>query len=337
MSGADSGVLRAVAWEFKTEFPRCNAVKEKGKVMENPIATSVPELMASSAKIKGAIEDLGEEIPLVVNTAANFGADAEALTTARNNYEQGKVILATGRATLAAILIAVRVFLTLGRDVLKPLFGTGYSEAFDVLGYTNNSLKVPLTAEELLPMLQAYKAFYVANPLREDASNNLTAAHAQLLDDQLNAAENNVSLRKAQFLGLRVQRDGSATQLRKRIRDVMKELEMRLSPLDGRWIAFGFNLPGAEATPESVSGIEATLIGANSVGLKWGAAARAGYYRVWFKVHGSDQDYTAAGSPADLDFTLENLPANTAMDIAVSAVNDGGESALSAPVTITTH
>jgi hypothetical protein len=71
--------------------------------------------------------------------------------------------------------------------------------------------------------------------------------------------------------------------------------------------------------------------------VKWNTAARAEYYRVWIKVHGSTEDYAAVGSPADLDFTNENLPASSTIDIVVSAVNNGGEFAVSEVITVTTH
>ena len=54
-------------------------------------------------------------------------------------------------------------------------------------------------------------------------------------------------------------------------------------------------------------------------------------------MHGAATEYTLAGSPADLDFTIENLPTNAQIDIVVVAVNNGGVSAQSEPVTITTH
>ena len=112
---------------------------------------------------------------------------------------------------------------------------------------------------------------------------------------------------------------------------------MKISPMDPRWLAFGFNLPGAQETPDVPANISAVLVGPTAVAVKWEASARASYYRVWMKVHGTEGDYTAVGSPADLDFTIENLPANTALDIVVTAVNDGGESAVSEPVIVNTH
>jgi hypothetical protein len=39
------------------------------------------------------------------------------------------------------------------------------------------------------------------------------------------------------------------------------------------------------------------------------------------KLHDVESDHVAVGSPADLDFTIENLPANSTVDIIVTAVN----------------
>ncbi|MDB6025358.1 MAG: hypothetical protein JWM68_1581 [Verrucomicrobiales bacterium] len=323
---------------FSSAPGRCAySKKEKDNVMENPVATSIPDVMASAAKMKSAAENPDLGVPLVVNTAVNIGTDADALTTTRNNHEQGKVVLANSRAVLLSIIITVRVFLALGRDMMKPFFGNLYTEAFDILGFSNGKLQVPFTAEELLPMLQAYKAFYVANPLRENVPSNLTAAQAQVLYDQLNVASNNVSFKRAQVLGLKDVRDGATVQLRKRIRDVIKELEMRLDPLDSRWIAFGLNRPGAQETPDGVGQLTAVLIGPNAAALKWPAPARAEFYHVFRRIQGVDAEMVLIGSPADLDFNIENLPSNAHVDLAVAAVNSGGEGPRSEVVTIITH
>ena len=305
--------------------------------MTNKVTESIPDLQVLGAKMKSAAENPEVGVPMVINTSANIGTDADALTTTRNNHEQGKVVLANSRTTLLSVIMAVRVFIALGRDMLKPIFGNLYSEAYDVLGFTTSSLKIPQTAEELLPMLQAYKAFYVANPLRENAASDLTAVHAQLLYDQLNAANNNVNVKKAQEQSLKDARDVASAQMQKRIRNVIKELEMQLDPLDQRWIAFGLNRPGAIETPDAPLNLSAILIGPNAAAIKWNASARADYYRVFKKVHGTDDDYIAVGSPADLDFTIEELPLGTQIEIVVTAVNAGGESVYSQKVTITTQ
>ena len=57
---------------------------------------------------------------------------------------------------------------------------------------------------------------------------------------------------------------------------------------------------------------------------------------MWKKVNAVDEAIVAVGSPADLDFAIEGLPANSTIQFAVSAMNNGGESVLSPVVTVVT-
>ncbi len=297
---------------------------------------AIPALRGAAAVVKAAATTHGAGIPLLQNTADNIGTDADALTTTCNNHEAGKVVLTNYRSVLAAMVITVRAFLTLGRDILKPLFGGDYSQAYDVLGLVGTTM-IPGTVQELLVVLQAFKAYFTAHPEQEDPLHNITAARCQALYDQLLVAQNNVNTQVAAVDDLLETRNIAAEKLRKRIRGVIDEMAQLISPFDARWVAFGFNKPGALETPDIVEHLQAVLIGPNAVALKWDPSARAEYYRVFTKIHGAEGDYTAVGSPADLDFTIENLPANATIDIVVTAVNNGGESAVSEVVTITTN
>ncbi|MDB6025227.1 MAG: hypothetical protein JWM68_1450 [Verrucomicrobiales bacterium] len=296
----------------------------------------IPVLRGAAAVAKAAATTHGAGIPLLQNTADNIGMDADALTTACNNYESGKVVLTTVRSLLATIVVTVRACLTLGRDLMKPLFGGEYSQAYDVLGLVG-SLMIPSTTQELLVILEAFKAFFTAHPELEDPLHHITAAHCQVLYDQLLVAQNNVNTQVAAVDNLLEARDAAAEKLRKRIRGVIDEMAQLIGPMDARWVAFGFNKPGATETPDAVEGLIAVLIGPGTAALKWKAPARADHYRVWRRIIGVDAEPVAVGSPADLDFNLENLPAASTVEIYVSAVNDGGESQLSEKVTIVTH
>lgn len=297
---------------------------------------TIPAVRGAAAVVKAAATTHGDGIPLLQNTAGNIGMDADTLTTACNNHESGKVVLASYRSVLATMVFTIRAFLTLGRDILKPLLGGEYTQAYDVLGLIG-SIMIPNTTEELLVVLEAFKAYFTAHPEQEDPLHHITAARCQVLYDQLLMAQNNVNTQVAAVDDLMDARDVAAEKMRKRIRGVIDEMAQLISPLDARWVAFGFNKPGATERPDIVMGLMATLIGPVTAALKWNASARAEYYRVWMKVHGTDGEYLAMGSPVDLDFTLENLPAGTTVDIVVSAVNNGGESQLSQVVTVTTH
>ena len=304
--------------------------------MINRIPRGLPDLIGAANVARSAADDHGATIPLTVNTAENLGLEADALTTARDNHEAGLVALVNARNALLTVVVAVRLFLTLGRDIAKTRFGSKHSEAYRVLGFSG-SLIVPENVEKLIAMLQSYKAYYTANPLFEVTGQNQTAANAQALLTQLIAARANVNQKEADTRALRVARDAAATTLRKRISGLIAELKMRMSGLDARWLSFGFNQPGASAIPAVPEHVIATLINNNSVTLKWNRAARADYYRVWKKVNGVDQELITVGSPNDVDFLLDGLPANATIELAITAVNNGGESQLSQTVTIITH
>ena len=297
---------------------------------------SIPALLGSAGAIKAAAIAKGAGIPLLHNTAVNIGTDADALTTACTDHDAGKVVLADARSALAAVIFTIRAFLMLGRDLMKPVFGNEYSQAFDVLGFVN-SIAIPRTVEELLVLLIKFKAFYTEHPEHEDESRNITAERCQELYDQLVAAQFNLNSKNGSVEALVNIRDTAAETMRNRIRSLIGELSSTLSPLDPRWLDFGLNMPGATETPDIVEGLKATLLGATTAALKWSASARADYYRVFMKIHGAEGDYTPLGSPSDLDFTLENLPANSMIDIVVTAVNNGGESPVSQVVTVVTQ
>ena len=304
--------------------------------MENPITEIVPELLDSAVMVKTATEEFGAGIPMVQNTPANIGADINALTTAVNNLEVGKSAYAASRLVEDAIVTVCRDYALYGRDMLKPHLGREYNRAYEAIGLFGSS-KVPYTGAELQPILQSYKAYFTANATLECAPLNITAARAQDLYDQLLAARSDVNTKRTEMQMLLGVRDVAAAKLRKRIRAVLNELDFALDPLDARWNAFGFNKPGAVAIPDVPENLSAVLVGPTAAALKWDASARADYYRVWKKVHGSADDYVVVGSPADLDFTLENLPANSTIEIVVTAVNGGGETQYSQVVLVTTQ
>jgi hypothetical protein len=221
---------------------RCKT--ERTNSMQQKQIRTLTELLGSAGTIKAAALAKGADIPLLHNTAGNIGMDADALTTACTNHDAGKVVLANTRAALAALIIMVRAFLMLGRDILKPLLGNEYSQAFDVLGLVG-SIAIPRTSEELQAVLIKFKAFFTAHPELEDASRNITAAQCQALYDQLVAAHSNVNFQENLAEELMDTRDQAAEKMRGRIQSLMSELGSCLSPLDPRWLAFGFNKPGA--------------------------------------------------------------------------------------------
>ena len=251
-------------------------------------------------------------------------------------FDSGKQLLRDKRDALEAAIDAGRAFATLARDILKPILGSEYNERWDVAGF-NGSLAIPTTLEDLLPMLEKLVSYFTDNPGHEIAVRDVTAAQAQLIYDAVKGAFNQVAEQEMTLKVLRNDRNAKFDILRNKLVMLTDELSLLLDPLDPRWTAFGFNMPGADETPDAVGTVVATLIGPTAVALKWETTARAVYYHVWKRVQGVDEDYILVGSPADLDFTIENLPSGKQIDIVVSAVNNGGEGQRSEAVTILTN
>ncbi|MDB6028094.1 MAG: hypothetical protein JWM68_4317 [Verrucomicrobiales bacterium] len=303
--------------------------------MKQDIAKTLVGISAGAVNAAKGLED-HEELDvkyctLVVLNAARAMAFAAALL-----FNNAKLLLRTKRDALFDARDAVRLFATLLRDILKPIFGSEFNDRWVVVGFVD-SLAIPTNPEQLLNLIQMMAAFLGANPAREVATLNITAVQAQALHESLVEAFADVTAQESVLEVLKVDRDAKYDALRTRLVQLVDELSYLMDPLDPRWKAFGFNKPGAQETPEVPVGVLAILIGATTAALKWNASARAEYYRVYRRIVGVDVDFVPAGSPADIDFNLENLPANSHVEIVVAAVNNGGESAFSEAVTIVTH
>ena len=303
--------------------------------MKNEIGKTIPALLTQAEDCADGAAQYGAALGLFHNTEAAVREDINDLLGERNGHVSSRVVMADMRRTLETRIKEARAFLTMARDILKPQLGRSYSEAWDPTGFTG-SLAVPFNAGKLQSMLQLMHQFLASNETMQKAELNITAARAGVLFNELSEARSAIHAQRTQVRNMINSRDEKAENLRKRIRGLIKELGQMLTPLDPRWLAFGLNMPGAQETPEAPLNVTAVLIGPNAVAVKWSAAARAEYYRVWMRL-GDAEDWESAGSPADLDFTIEGLPSSTPVQIAVSAVNNGGESGLSEVATVTTQ
>ena len=304
--------------------------------MKQVIEKSLSGLLPAAEAAAAGAAQLGQIIGIKQNDEAAVRTDLGVLITAVEGYEQAKVVLTGKRADGRSTIETSRDFLTLTRDMLKPRFGSQYSEAWTVTGFVD-SLVVPMALNDVQYRIRQMRAFLAANPETELAALNITAARAESLFNDLNASIAAINWQQTLVGQQKDARDAAADKLRIRLRWLINELSQLLGPLDQRWLTFGFNMPDADETPDIPDNISAVLIGANAMSVKWPASARAAYYRVWKRVKGVDQELIAVGSPGDLDFTIEALPGNASIEVAVSAVNNGGESGQSAVVTVQTH
>jgi hypothetical protein len=291
-------------------------------------------LRQSQDAVSGAAQ-LGAGL-LTTNTEANITADRGALVTAVDAYETGRRTLASKRAVARSVTLTARTLAKTVRDVLENTLGTRYSQAWDVVGF-KGSLAIPGSTGEVLLLLERLQTFLNTEGAPNIPELDVTPERATGLVNELRIAKAAVNTQRGEVTQLFQTRKSAEVVLRKRMRGLIEELRQKLGALDGRWKTFGLNMPGAKEIPAVPTNVLAILIGETAASVKWTASARADYYRVWKKVIGVDEEFVAAGSPADLDFTMEELPRNSTIEIAVSAVNNGGESGRSQSVQIVTH
>ncbi|MDB6024192.1 MAG: hypothetical protein JWM68_415 [Verrucomicrobiales bacterium] len=309
---------------------------KKVKHMKQKIIKSIGALTNLGAEVIGGLNLLETDLHIVHIPKLKVEVDLLALLTGNDAFQSGRLLLSARRETVRTLAKQGCELIKVTRDTLKPRFGAQFSNVWEILGF-NDSLEAPIAPEEVKPMVRAIQVYMAANPTLEVPALGITAAAAGTLYEALNQAIIAVNTQDSALGVLRDTREGAMDMLATTVRSLVDELGLKLAPLDPRWKAFGLNMPGADETPDGVEGLKAMLIGPTAAALKWEAAPRAEYYRVWIRVLGVDAEYRAVGSPADIDFTIENLPTNATIDIVVSAVNNGGEGARSEAVRIVTH
>lgn len=292
-------------------------------------------MVVLATKIMGALQQFAVSIGLLHVSKAIFEAAVNELLAARDAHESAKVVLATRRAALKVLMVSAQEFITGAREVMKRQFGKRYTQAWDAAGF-RNSLRVPRKADELQAMVQSWKTFFTNNAALEVEVLDLSAAYADTLLTNIIAAQTAINLQESAVNNLINIRNDKAEKLQHLVKTLFAELTVKLDPVAAEWLAFGFNKPGLKQTPAAPTGLAATLVSANVVSVKWNRSVRAEYYRVWLKVSGVDTEMVSVATPADRNFTIESLPPNAMVEIAVSAINNGGESAKSEIVTVQT-
>jgi hypothetical protein len=303
--------------------------------MEQAKITTVPGAIAAAGKAADAATVLGDGIGIKNNTGAVITAEKNALVVADTNHKAAKAALAAEVLAYKALLLVVIGFIALVRDVFKPHFGNKPSANWEQLGFVGK-LMIPRTLAGVRYILERMFQYLNAHPDKEVPAINVTKDRLLQFMDELDGLDSSVRAKRTALSNAKKAKDEKLQAVIKRMSNLFGELKAFLTPLDARWTQFGFKLPGASAIPDVPVNIIAVFVGRNAVTLQWAPSARAEYYRVWKKVNGVDTEMVVVGTPADGDFLIEGLPANTPVEISVSAVNNGGESALSAVVLVTT-
>ncbi len=273
-------------------------------------------------------------LALTVGTKPLIDSDLDPLILSTNAHLTGRGTLRDLRDALKLQVDATYDVAFSIRDSLKRSLGRQYSPAWEGTGF-NQSLEIPRSVAGLESISRSLKNYFVAHPELEVAEV-ATSVIAGAASDALVAAETAVTVQAAAVRTLLTARRQREKKMRQRLRGIAEELNRVIGPLDARWEAFGLNQPGLQQVPDRPGKVIVVLQAGGAAAVKWQKTPRAGYYRLWLKVIGVDQEAIPVGSPMDVDFMIETMPSASQVEVSISAVNNGGESARSEVVLVIT-
>lgn len=126
------------------------------------------------------------------------------------------------------------------KKILKLSLGEKWNPRWGQVGFVDGSIRTPETQEEREALLLAMAAYFKANPEREVAAVQATAARGLEIHAALSSARAARDAHDVAHRKLSAQRKEATETLRKRLRGLQGELATLLSKDDPRWAAFGF-------------------------------------------------------------------------------------------------
>jgi hypothetical protein len=293
--------------------------------MRNTIPRNKQKLLTQILLASEGAATEGDAIGIKHHTAAKMSALHAATMVAVGNYEAAKTAVRERRAAFRSSLKVGRAFATLARELLKVKFGVRYSQAWHVAGF-KGALAIPRTVENVLPLIDQLAAYFTAHPGEEVAVRGITAAAARDLSASIGGAATTLIRQSAEANSALKEQSKQFAAITNCLRGLIKELDTLIGPADSRWKTFGLNKPGARRYPTPPPEITVKAINETTKLVQWEPVPHADHYRVWKKIEGVDADFVPVGSPTDPQCLLPDLPPGARVEVAVSTVNNRGES-----------
>ena len=283
----------------------------------------------------------GAALGLKQNTEAAIRTNLDALLAADDNAS-------TKRTAKAAAVNANRTADSNGKAFIgrfiqfqKPRIGPDWGPLWEEAGFSGGSISIPRTMDERFILLGTLKTFFhnhaeleVTDPNRPEL--DVTEAAAETFYNAASSTRAALNEATAQSSAAAATRAEALVQMRRRLTALREELSLLLPGDSPVWYAFGFSRPDDPATP----GVPDTLVltagaaGSGTLIIDWAPARRATGYRVKIQVAGEPEPRTYPLVSED-QTTITGLPLGVLLTVTVAAHNQAGDSAESAPATIT--
>ena len=300
----------------------------------NKIPIALPSLFRLSTQAFTGAEDIGDEVPLLINTATLIGADRLAFILSQDEYQAARAQLVSLSTARKDAFAATRDFCFTVRDLLTFYFGRQYNNQWLAAGWLD-TLEVPPGYDEVYMLVNRIINFFTANPAKENTALGVTAAHAQTLAIGMQSSDDGYLAGEVSSMTKRNLRDDKSTAMRKRLSGLCKELSQRFEDLDPRWRRFGFNLPGAPTVPEVPQEVIASALSGARIQISCDPSIGATSYRFYVQRPILDPVPTPVGTSTEPLLITDPLTPGQEYLVYVSATNDGAESQLSTAVTVT--
>lgn len=253
---------------------------------------------------------------------------------AQDEYQAARAGLVTASQSRKDATAAASEFCYTVRDVLTFYFGRRYSNQWLAAGWEDNT-RIPEKYSELFALANRIVNFFTLNPAKENTTLGVTAAHAQTLVTAMQTTDQGYSDAQAFSFIKRDIRDAKFTAMQKRLRNLCRELAQHFEDLDPRWLWFGFNMPGAPTTPAVPENLVAAPLSGARLQLSCDPSVGATSYRFYAQRPILDPVPLPVGTSYEPLLITDPLTPGQEYLVYVTASNEGAESALSEPVTVT--
>jgi hypothetical protein len=300
--------------------------------MKNNLPGAIDKLFTLAEGMANGCNTYQNPIGLMHTTENTLRAALLPAQTGEISYQAGRAAKANAVSAQDVQDANAATFITKARDLLKTYLGNNWSELWEQTGFPNQSLAVPGTLAERMQLLRSLEIYFTAHAAQENAPLGVTAIAAKDLYAAFSTARSAVNNCLTDVRQKRTARDTAVEALRKKMRDLVNELNQLLDENDGRWQAFGLNIPGGTQVAEVPQTLVLSGAGSGHLFANWANSARADRYRVYKQVVGVDTDFVLAATVTESEANLNTFAPGSHVKVRVTAVNDSGESQPSAVV-----
>jgi hypothetical protein len=296
------------------------------------IARTYPKIIAQTRTALEAARDLEVEIGIHHNRStrieqeliAALGEQGDAPSAgAQAELNVRREMLRDARVRRDEALAEAKAFCANAIDGLKARLGRRWNPRWMAVGFTQGSLAIPRDPTRLLYELRDY---FRARPDHEHAALEITAAQADALAAELNAALSGVNVDRANRNEARRNRDVAMERLRRRLSGLHAELRQLLPRDDHRWSQFGFRRPIDKGQPDRVEDLTVRTGGRDGeLIVEWMPSPRATSYRLTRQIAGMDPEPVEVGTVHEPFALVSGLPEGIPVTLVVHARNRAGE------------